>query len=337
MFLLHLLLFLKNNYTYMKKDYYIFNSGIIKRENDSVVFFNTKNEKKCIPIQTIDDLYIFSHLDLNADFIHFISRYGINIHFYDYYGNYTSTLTSKNQQISGYIKVNQVKHFLNDIDRLYISKQFLLSAFNTIYKNLQDYNITIDIEQYKDKMNNTTLNNIMSVEAEFRKNYYKLWDTNILKNLKFDKRTKRPPENEINALISFGNSMCYNLCTKKIKQTYLDTSISYLHEPSDRRHSLSLDIAEIFKPLFVDRVIFNLVNNKIINSNDFNRIGVLCHLNENGKKKFIKEYQEKLEKTIFIQKINRNISYENLILLECYKLIKHISGDEIYKSLNIYW
>ena len=45
MFLLHLLLFLKNNYTYMKKDYYIFNSGIIKRENDSVVFFNTKNEK----------------------------------------------------------------------------------------------------------------------------------------------------------------------------------------------------------------------------------------------------------------------------------------------------
>ena len=113
------------------------------------------------------------------------------------------------------------------------------------------------------------------------------------------------------------------MCLKKIKETYLDSTISFLHEPSDRRHSLSLDLAEIFKPLFVDRVIFNLVNNKVINSNDFIRIGSLCYLNDNGKKKFIQAYQEKLETTIFIQKLNRNVSYQNLVKMECYKLIKH--------------
>jgi CRISPR-associated protein Cas1 len=321
----------------MKKDYYIFTSGEIKRENNSIVFFDLEKNKKCIPIMGIDDLYIFSHVTLNVDFINFISQSGINIHFFDYYGNYTSTLSSKEQQISGFVKINQAKMYLNNCDRLYIAQQFLLSAFNTIYKNLQDYKITMDIEIYKTKLLNTTLENIMAIEAEFRKKYYSKWDETILKYFKFEKRTKRPPENEINALISFGNMMCYSLCLKQIKKTYLDSTISFLHEPSDRRHSLSLDIAEIFKPLFVDRVIFNLVNRKIINSKDFVRIGSLCHLNDVGKKKFIQAFQEKLETTIFIEKLNKNIAYENLVKYECYKIIKHVTGDEKYNSLRIYW
>jgi len=321
----------------MKKDYYIFSSGEIKREDNTIVLINKEGGKKFIPIINVDDLYVFSHINLNSDLIHYISKFGINIHFFDYYGNYTSTFNSKEQQISGYVKVNQVKHYIDDNKRLYISKQFLLSAFNTIYKNLQDYGITLNMEQYITKLSNSNLKNILLVEAEFRKNYYKLWDTHILKYLKFDRRTRRPPENEINALISFGNSMVYSLCLKQIRETYLDSSISFLHEPSDRRHSLSLDMAEIFKPLFVDRIIFNMVNKKIITTKDFIKMGTLCHLNDSGKKKFLEQFQSKLETIIFMEKLNRDVSYKNLIKLECYKLIKHISDDEEYKSLKIYW
>ena len=321
----------------MKKDYYLFNSGELKRNNDTLLFIGTDSKKKFIPINDVDDIYIFSHVNFNVELINFISSNNINIHFFDYYGNYTSTLYSKDTLLSGNVRINQASKYLNEEDRLYIAKEFLNSAFNTINKNLQDYSIDINIDDFITRLESSNLKNIMSVEAEFRKKYYSYWDNGILKNLKFEKRTRRPPENEINALISFGNSMCYSLCMKKIKETYLDSTISFLHEPSERRHSLSLDLAEIFKPLFVDRVIFNLVNNRIIKPDDFVKIGTLCYLNDNGKKKFITEYQKKLETTIFIQKLNRNVSYQSLVRLECYKLIKHFTEDKKYKSLKIYW
>lgn len=321
----------------MKKDYYLFTSGELKRKDNTLLFVGLDNVKKYIPIVDVEDIHIFSHISFNTDFLNFISNFNINIHIYDYYGNYTNTITPKENQISGFVKINQAKCYLNTDDRLYLCREILASAFNTMRKNLQEYNTDIDIESFNNKLNDCGMSNIMLIEAEFRRNYYKFWDTNILKNLKFEKRTRMPPENEVNALISFGNSMCYSLCLKYIRQTYIDSSISFLHEPSDRRHSLCLDLAEIFKPLFVDRVIFNIINKNIVNNNDFIYIGKLCHLNESGKKKFIKAYEDKLKTKIFNQKMNKNISYESLVKYECYKLIKHFTNDQKYKSLNVYW
>jgi len=84
-----------------------------------------------------------------------------------------------------------------------------------------------------------------------------------------DGRSYRPPKNEVNALISFGNMMCYSQCLRAIYQTQLHPAISFLHEPGERRFSLSLDVAEIFKPLLVDRVLFKVLNKRMIQSNQF--------------------------------------------------------------------
>ena len=80
------------------------------------------------------------------------------------------------------------------------------------------------------------------------------------------KRMKRPPDNPINALISFGNTLLYAKTISAIYRTHLDQRISYLHQPAERRFSLSLDISEPFKPVIVFRTIFELVNNRKIKS-----------------------------------------------------------------------
>ncbi|MEM0332713.1 MAG: type I-B CRISPR-associated endonuclease Cas1b, partial [Archaeoglobaceae archaeon] len=177
---------------------------------------------------------------------------------------------------------------------------------------------------------------IMGIEATARNAYYEKFDS-ILKELKFEKRSRQPPENEVNAMISFGNSLLYSAVLSELYHTQLNPAISYLHEPSERRFSLALDLAEIFKPLVVDRLIFNLVNNRIIQKDDFDREmnGIL--LNENGKRKFVKAFNERLEKTIKHKDLNRNVSYQRLIRLECYKLIKHFFGVEKYKPFVIWW
>jgi len=155
--------------------------------------------------------------------------------------------------------------------------------------------------------------------------------------MKFEKRSRQPPENEVNAMISFGNSLLYSAILSEIYHTQLHPAISYLHEPSERRFSLALDIAEIFKPLIVDRLIFSLVNSRIIQRNDFEREfnGIL--LNESGKRKFVKAFNERLEKTVKHKDLGRNVSYQRLIRLECYKLIKHLLGTGKYSPFVIWW
>lgn len=108
----------------------------------------------------------------------------------------------------------------------------------------------------------------MGIEGNIRIQYYSAFNL-IINAFEMGGRSKQPPKNEVNALISFGNMMCYSECLRSIYQTQLNPTISYLHEPGVRRYSLALDLAEIFKPLLVDRVIFKVLNKRENQEKDF--------------------------------------------------------------------
>ena len=146
-----------------------------------------------------------------------------------------------------------------------------------------------------------------------------------------------PPDNPINALISFGNSMMYSSILTEIYHTQLNPTISFLHEPGERRFSLSLDISEIFKPIIVDRIIFSAINQRMIQAVHFDKDLNMCYLNQKGRTIFQREFDNKLNTIIKHPKLKRNVSYRRLIRLECYKLIKHILDQEKYEGLRMWW
>ena len=171
----------------------------------------------------------------------------------------------------------------------------------------------------------------MSVEAHIRKIYYSALD----KIVKYDefkllKRERQPPTNYMNTMISYGNSMMYSTTLTEILKTSMDPRIGYLHASNFRRYSLNLDIAEIFKPIIVDRTIISLVNRNQIKPGDFKGVQGGIHLNDSGKKKFIKEYENHLNTTIQHTKLKRKVTYKRLIRLEVYKLLKHVVENADY-------
>ena len=105
---------------------------------------------------------------------------------------------------------------------------------------------------------------LMGIEGNIRKLYYDTWNIIINQDIAFEKRVKNPPDNAINSLISYVNTIIYTRCLSEIYKTQLNPTISYLHEPSERRFSLCLDVAEIFKPIIADRLIFSMLNKKQI-------------------------------------------------------------------------
>lgn len=177
----------------------------------------------------------------------------------------------------------------------------------------------------------------MGIEGNIRNVYFEAFPLIIDPEIHFKKRVRRPPNNMINALISFGNSMVYTAVLAEIYRTQLNPLISYLHEPGTKRFSLSLDLAEIFKPLLADRIIFTLLNKKQLTEKHFTKKGRVCWLSDEGRKIYLKILEERMQTTVKHRKLNKKVSYRRLIRLECYKLIKHVLGQHVYKPFVIWW
>jgi len=316
-----------------KKNYYILSDGkLIRREN--TLYFENEDGKKPIPINAVYAIYALGSLSITSKAISLLAKEGVCIHFFNRYGYYVGSFYPRETLISGDLIVRQVEHYLDRDKRLFLARCFVEGAVRNMQKVLTPYGLSLDFDVNLDEVK--SIQELMGFEALARQNYYSLFEE-ILKDFEFGGRSRRPPKNEINAMISFGNSLLYSTIISELYHTQLNPTISYLHEPFERRFSLALDMAEIFKPFIVDRLIFYLINKRIIKAEDFNRDLDCVLLNERGYRKFIKAYNEKLESTIKHRQLKRNVSYQRLIRLECYKLIKHLLGVEKFKPLVIWW
>lgn len=335
----------------MKKTYYLFNSGRLSRKDNTLKFTpvdkegNETGTSKYLPVVDVENLYIFGSLDANSALFNFLGKEHINLHFFDYYDHYTGSFHSKEYLLSGRMLIAQAGHYIEHPRRLHIAKKFIEGAAYNMLKNLRYYlhrekDTSGQIARINELLEGIVVSNdveaLMGIEGNIRMTYYDAFSA-IIPDFEMGNRTKQPPSNEINAMISFVNSMCYTLCLDMIYHTQLNPTISFLHEPGARRYSLALDIAEIFKPLLADRLIFTMFNKKQIKENDFDKHLNGCLLKDKGRKAVVGAWDEKLRETIMHRDLCRKVSYRHLVKLECYKLAKHIMGLGEYEPFKTWW
>lgn len=320
-----------------RRNYYILTDGILKRKENTLYFVN-KDGKRPLPIHAIYSIYAYSALSISSQVLNLVSKEGIPIHFFNRYGFYTGSFYPRETLLSGDLVIKQAKHFIDNEKRLKLAIAFVKGAISNMNRILSYYNLDNNMDALLQDLGSCDkITEIMNVEGRARAEYYKLLDKVLPREFQIGERTRRPPRNMANALLSFGNSVLYSTIISEIYNTQLNPTISYLHEPFERRYSLALDISELFKPIIVDRLILYMIKRNIIKSGDFEKDLNCSLLNETGKRKFITEYDKRLKKTIKHRKIGRKVSYKRLIRLECYKLIKHLLGKEQYKPFISWW
>lgn len=334
----------------MKEPYYITRSGTLRRQHQTLRF-DYEDGHTYLPIEQMDALYIFGEMDLNVSLLEFFTLHRIPVHFFSFKSRYLGSFIPSEAQLSGSLIIKQALAVNDPAERIPIAKEFLRGAQANILKNVRQFIRNHDAENMKtladqlvvDIQNtekSTDIPQLMGFEGNVRKKYYQIVDQMMLhKNPQFvmDGRVKRPPNNKMNSLVSFVNTLVYTTTINQVYRTSLHPTLSFLHAPAERRYSLALDISEVFKPLISDRLIFRMVNLKMLNDTHFDQADGICYLNDKGRKKVIEEYNLKLQSTIHHRKLDRKVSYERLILLECYKLVKHLLGKEIYSSFKIWW
>ncbi|HHY66871.1 MAG TPA: type I-B CRISPR-associated endonuclease Cas1, partial [Alicyclobacillus sp.] len=278
----------------------------------------------------------------------FCSQKEILLHIFNSeYEYYMGTFYPREHLNAGHVTVKQVEHYLDPRRRLDLAGRFVEGAARNMLQVLKYYRnrgkeVGDQLERIQELAGKipeaTEVPALMALEGNIREQYYRAFDAIVLQeDFQFDRRTRRPPENHLNTLISFGNSLLYSAVLRETYKTHLDPRIGYLHTSNYRRFSLNLDVAEIFKPILVDRLIFTVLGKKMITRRDFDAKLEGIYLKESGRKVFVSEWERRLGTTIRHRSIGREVSYRRLIRLELYKLEKHLVEGEEYRPFVAQW
>lgn len=323
---------------------YIMSMGELTRKDNSLCY--RKDGKNIyIPIENTKEIYCMNEVSINSKLMDFLSQNHVVIHFFNYYEGYSGTFFPRDQYNSGKLIIKQVEAFQNS--RMVIAKAIVKGIGINIEEILYHYykhdkkevKKTIDWirrDFYERSKNSESIPELMSVEGELWQRFYGEFKYFLPEDFIMNRRVKRPPDNPINALISFGNTMLYSKTISAIYRTHLDQRISFLHEPSEGRFSLSLDLCEVFKPVIVFRTIFDLVNNRKIQvEKHFDKKLNYCLLNDMGRKIFIEAFEERMESVFQHPRLKRKVSYRTAIKLDCYKLIKFIMEERAFVPFSL--
>jgi len=323
---------------------YIFSMGELKRKDNSIAF---KNEKRSfyIPVQDTRELYCMNEVSFNTKFLDFISRAGITLHLFNYHGNYSGTFYPKEHLVSGNLTIKQSLCFLQK--RLIVAKAIIDAIRVNIYEVLYHYfrhgkkelKVFLDWLKYDAKnflSKELKIEQILFIEGQIWSRFYDSFKYFLPEDFLMNKRIKRPPDNPMNALVSFGNTILYTKTISSIYETHLNQTISFLHSPREGRFSLSLDISEAFKPIIVYKTIFDLVGRKKLQViKHFDKKVNYALLNEDGKKIFLDAFETRINETFMHSKLKRKVSYKHCIKLDGYKLIKFILEDKQFTPFSI--
>jgi CRISPR-associated protein, Cas1 family len=330
----------------MDRNYHVFSDGSVERKDDTVRLVTEDGNKEYIPVENAEAVFLHGQIDYNTRLMSFLNNQGVAMHVFGWENYYAGSIMPKRGQTSGRTVVEQVRAYDDGQHRRRLAAEIVTGSIHNMRTNAVYYNsrgqdleqAIADLEDAAERVDKSSpVAELMGVEATARKAYYRTFNKILPAEFRLDGREYNPPPNEVNSLISFGNSLVYANCVSAIRATALDPTISYLHEPGERRYSLSLDLADLFKPVIADRVLFRLVNRNQLSQDDFETELGSCLLNESGRKTYTKELEETLERTVEHPELNRKVSYQYLMRIEAYKLKKHLLTGESYDSFQRWW
>ncbi len=330
----------------MQKTIYIFSDGALHRQGNTLCYI-TPEGKRFLPVEDIHEIMVFGEVECNKKLLEFLSQNEIMMHYFNHYSYYMGTFYPREHYNSGYVILKQAECYLDEERRLELARGFVRGALLNILQVLKYYSkrgvaLSEAIERIETAetmiQEIPNIPELMALEGNVRETYYQAFDE-ILKNpdFTFEKRSRRPPKNNLNTLISFGNSLLYTIVLSEIYKTHMDPRIGFLHATNFRRFSLNLDVAEVFKPIIIDRLIFTMVGTGMVSGKDFEQESGRIVLKDKARKRFVEELDKRLRTTIRHRSVGRQVSYRRLIRMEIYKIEKHIMGEQEYKPFVSQW
>lgn len=321
------------------RTYWLTSACRIKRKDQSLVIERENGRPVHIPITDVRDIVACGPTDINTAVVSLLNRNRVNVHLLSHYGDYAGSLLTSDSSTSGETVMAQAHLCSDPVARLQIARDIVLAAGFNVRRVVDRKLLTRPHKVLEESAAAaTTTEQLMGAEGNFRRSAWEVLDTRLPEWLQLDGRSRRPPCNAGNAFISYVNGIVYARVLTSVRLTPLHTGIAFLHSTMERhRHSLVLDLAEVFKPLFAERLLLRLAGRQQLKQHHFDTETNQAMLSDTGRKFVVQTVRDELAVTVAHRKLGRPVAYDELLYLEALQLTRTCLEGTPYKPFRIWW
>ncbi|HRD49743.1 MAG TPA: CRISPR-associated endonuclease Cas1 [Candidatus Contendobacter sp.] len=307
------------------------------RQRENTLTITLEGKTRAFPIERVGHVVLLAESDLNSRLLTLCGKHGVRLSVFDYYGYYKGSFEPFNQNPSGRVKLVQAQAMLNPSERQALAQEVVRGAAHNMRANLLYYRyrghselepMLKEMQRLEEKITKTVdIPTLMGVEGNLHQHYYAAWKY-VDTGLDFCPRIRRPPNNPVNCLLSFLNQMTYTVVRHELFKTHLEETFSLLHSPGHGRSSLSLDLAEPFKPVLADSLIFRMTGRKMLDETWFEQHDGACLLTETGRRHVSEQFSMRLEEQY------QGRSFREWVYREALAIERHLLGVDEYQSFK---
>ncbi|MEE1783262.1 type I-B CRISPR-associated endonuclease Cas1b [Streptomyces sp. SP17BM10] len=321
------------------RTYWLTTACRIRRKDQSLVIERDDNPDVHIPVTDVRDIVACSHVDLNTSVISLLNRHRINVHLLSHYGDYAGSLLTADTATSGETVLAQARLAADPEAGLALARSIVDSCAFNVRRVVDRKLLTRPYTVLQESLANaTTPAHLMGAEGTFRRSAWEVVDTKLPAWLQLDGRHRRPPKNAGNAFIGYVNGITYARVLTAVRLTPLHSGIAFLHSTMERqRHSLVLDLSEMFKPLFAERLLLRMAARNQLKEHHFDRDTNQAMLSESGRKTVVQAVRDEFATTVAHRTLGRQVAYDELLYLDALALTRHCLEGTPYKPFRIWW
>ncbi|EIT84255.1 hypothetical protein A374_15753 [Fictibacillus macauensis ZFHKF-1] len=314
-------------------------------DGDNVVLLKNQEKLGRVPLHNLESIASFGYTGASPALMGYCSERNISLVFYTKSGRFLNRVIGRSRG-NVHLRKKQYNLSENETESALIARNFITGkVFNAkwiLERMTRDYPLRIDVEKFKQASQHLTiimheiracsdLEVLRGLEGQAAITYNKLFNKMILQqkdDFSFYNRTRRPPLDNVNAMLSFAYTLLANDMASALEGVGLDAYVGFLHRDRPGRISLALDVMEELRGIFADKFVLSLINKKVMNKSDFfKKENGAVLMSEEARKKFLTAWQNKKQEKITHPYLGEKIAWGLVPHAQALLLARFLRGD----------
>lgn len=314
-------------------------------EGENVVISERQTEIARLPLHNLEAIVSFAYPGASPALMGACAERQISLCFLTPQGSFLARVSGK---VNGNVVLRKQQYRVSDDAdaSLTIAVNFIIgkiyNARWVLERAARDYPLRLDSAKLKEKSRFmascieqarqvSDTDTLRGFEGKAADAYFSVFDDLILQQKEsfvFNGRSRRPPLDAVNALLSFTYSLLTNLCTSALESVGLDPCVGFMHTDRPGRASLALDLMEELRSVIADRFVLSLINKKIVSSQGFthNENGAV-YIDDNTRKLLLQNWQKKKQETLIHPFLNEKVEWGLVPYVQALLLARYLRGD----------
>jgi len=310
----------------------------LSKEGETVVVKVDREVRLRVPVHTLGGIVCFGNVGCSPYLMGFCAEKSVCISFLSEHGRFLARVQGP---VSGNVLLRREQYrraddpeFSADMARYVITGK-IANCRTVLHRALRDHQEKIDAESVRQVVSHLgrclislgrekSLDNLRGIEGEAAEIYFGLLNGCLADGWTFERRTRRPPEDHINALLSLTYSMMKNEVLSALRQYNLDPFLGILHADRHGRPALALDLQEEFRPIFCDAFALRLINKAMLKHEDFQADN---HLKDYAFKIYLEKFDDYMQEEFTHPRFGYTVSRRKAVRLQAILLRKAITGE----------